>query len=235
MQISFSELCQSLVDEFAVALTMVKRTHPKVKVNSLKLAIGQTGQDLSVPHESEDANALILTNRYPGSESGWRLELEVGERGEATIEGVKRPMVSRTDPMILDIIAWEPVTVIDGISSKWSDFLTDFDITQVIDLARTNEPLLQEMTLKSNSLQVREFRQKVLLLKLPLPALAASNLRDKSLYEVLKSPIKEVQASFSSPATQTEIMYLFEALDLLNVVIDSRHLRKISLHQLLGL
>jgi len=42
MQMSLSELCQSLVDEFAIALTMLKRSHPTVKVNSLKLALGQT-------------------------------------------------------------------------------------------------------------------------------------------------------------------------------------------------
>ena len=235
MQISLSELCQSLVDEFAVALTMIKRTHPMVKVDSLKLNIGQTSQDLSTTSESETPEGLLLYNRYPGSESGWSLELELGEQPEAKIEGVTRPIVSRTDPTILDIIAWESVTVIDGISAKWSAFLKDFNISRVIDLARADAPLLQEMTLKSNNLKVREFRQKALLLKLPLPTLGASRLRDRSLHEILKSPMEEVQKSFLRPATPAEITYLFEALDLLNLVIDSRHLRKISLHQLLGL
>lgn len=235
MQISLSELCQSLVDEFAVALTMVKRSHPTVKVNSLKLALGQTGQDLAPGPDGQDVNALILDKRYPGSDSGWRLELNLGEQPEAKIEGVKRPIVSRTDAMVLDIIAWESVTVIDGISSKWRDFFADFHVIRVMDLARVDEEQLSGMILKSNSLQVREFRQKAFLLKLPLPALGVSDLQDKSLYDILKLPVNEVQESFRNPATPAEITYLFEALDLLNVVIDSRHLQKISLHQLLGL
>ena len=144
-------------------------------------------------------------------------------------------MVSRTAPMILDIIAWEPVAVIDGISLKWSEFLANFNITQVIDLARIDPALLEEMTLETNSLQVREFRQKVLLLKLPFPALTKSSLGKASIYEVLKSPLKKIEDSFSPPATRSEIRYLFEALDLLNVAIDNRHLKKIALDQLLGL
>lgn len=232
MQISLSELCQSLVDEFAIALTMVKRSHPTVKVNSLKLALGQTGQDLA---QGQDADPLILDNRYPGSDSGWRLELDLGERPQAKIEGVKRPIVSRTDAMVLDIIAEEPVTVIDGISSSWREFFANFHVTRVMDLARVDEGQLEKMILKSNSLQVREFRQKAFLLKLPLPALGASDLQNKSLYDLLKLPINEVQKSFLHPVTPAETTYLFEVLDLLNVVIDSRHLQKISLHQLLGL
>jgi len=232
---SLSELCQSLVDEFAVALTMIKRSHPTVKVNSLKLALGQTGEDLTPGPDGQDANALILDKRYPGSDSGWRLELELGEQPEAKIEGVKRPIVSRTDAMVLDIIAWEPVTVIDGISTRWRDFFADFDVTRVMDLARVDEGLLAGMILKSNSLQVREFRQKALLLKLPLPALGVSDLQDKSLYGILKLPVIKVKDSFRPSATPAEITYLYEVLDLLNVVIDSRHLQKLSLHQLLGL
>lgn len=232
MQMSLSELCQSLVDEFAIALTMLKRSHPTVKVNSLKLALGQTGQDIA---QGQDANALILDNRYPGSDSGWRLELDLGERPQAKIEGVKRPIVSRTDAMVLDIIADEPVTVIDGISSRWRDFFTNFHVTRVMDLVRVDERQLEKMILESNSLQVREFRQKAFLLKLPLPALGASDLQNKSLYDILKLPINEVQKSFRHPVTPAETTYLFEVLDLLNVVIDSRHLQKTSLHQLIGL
>ncbi|MDD4274444.1 MAG: hypothetical protein PHG14_12045 [Desulfobacter postgatei] len=232
MQMSLSELCQSLVDEFAIALTMLKRSHPTVKVNSLKLALGQTGQDIA---QSQDASALILDNRYPGSDSGWRLELDLGEQPQAKIEGVKRPIVSRTDAMVLDIIADEPVTVIDGISSRWRDFFANFHVTRVMDLVRVDQRQLEKMILESNSLQVREFRQKAFLLKLPLPALGASDLQNKSLYDILKLPINEVQKSFHHPVTPAETTYLFEVLDLLNVVIDSRHLQKTSLHQLIGL
>ena len=229
---SLSELCQSLVDEFAIALTMLKRSHPTVKVNSLKLALGQTGQDIA---QGQDANALILDNRYPGSDSGWRLELDLGERPQAKIEGVKRPIVSRSDAMVLDIIADEPVTVIDGISSRWRDFFANFHVTRVMDLVRVDERQLEKMILESNSLQVREFRQKAFLLKLPLPALGACDLQNKSLYDILQLPINEVQKSFRHPVTPAETTYLFEVLDLLNVVIDSRHLQKTSLHQLIGL
>lgn len=232
MQISLSELCQSLVDEFAIALTMLKRSHPTVKVNSLKLALGQTGQDIA---QGQDANALILDKRYPGSDSGWRLELDLGERPQAKIEGVKRPIVSRTDAMVLDIIADEPVTVIDGISSRWRDFFANFHVTRVMDLVRVDERQLEKMILESNSLQVREFRQKAFLLKLPLPALGVSDLQNKSLYDILKLTTNEVQKSFRHPVTPAETSYLFEVLDLLNVVIDSRYLHKTSLHQLLGL
>lgn len=235
MQISFTQLCQSLVDEFTVALTMIKRSHPSVKVRSVKLNIGQTEQDISAPKDNEEPNSLILTSRYPGSESGWRLEMELGERSEATFDGVKRPLVSRTAPMILDMFAWEPVTVIDGISSKWSSFLSVFDITQVIDLARIKESLLHQITVASNSLQVREFRQKALLLELPVPALSPSALGNKSLYGVLRSPLAEVQKSFNRPTTLAEMESLYEVLDILNVVIDNRKLRKIPLQQLIDI
>ena len=233
-KMSLAEFCQALVDEFAVALVMVKRSHPNVAVRSVSINIGQTEQDFTDPKENgETGSKLLLSDRYPGSEKGWQLQLELGERPVATFAGVERPLASRTAATVLDLIRDRPLTVIDGISTRWSRFFANFGITRLIHLARLEEPKLREIIAESNSLLVREFRQKVLLLKLPLPALPSSGLGDKSLHELLRLPMREVQENFSRPVTRSEVAAFFEVLDILNVVIDSRFLRKIPFHELL--
>lgn len=233
-QMSLGDLCLSLADEFAVALVTVKRSHPNVRVNAVTLNIGQTRQALETPADTQDAAPLIPADRYPGSETGWQLQLELGEQQAATLADVKRPLAGRTAATALDMVAWEPLSVIDGISTKWSRFLTGFNINQVIDLARIEEPLLQEIIAESNSLHIRKFRQKVFLLKIPVPPLPFSEFGEKSLYDLLRLPVADVQQSFSRTVTENEVTALFELLDILNIVIDSDVLRKISLHQLLG-
>jgi hypothetical protein len=233
-QMSLGDLCLSLADEFAVALVTVKRSHPNVRVNAVTLNIGQTRQALETPADTQDAGPLILSDRYPGSEAGWQLQLELGEKQAATVAGVKRPLAGRTDATALDLVAWEPLSVIDGISTGWSRLLAGFNINQVIDLARIEAPLLQEIIAETNSLHIRKLRQKVLLLKIPVPPLPFSDFGEKPLYDLLRLPVADVQQSFSRTVTQNEITALFELLDILNIVIDSDVLRKISLHQLLG-
>lgn len=233
-QISLGELCRSLADEFAVALVTVKRSHPHVTVNSVKFNIGQTSRNPDDTNDIEGTAPFISRDRYPGSEAGWQLQLDLGEKPAATFEGVKRPLVSRTAPTALDIVAWEPVTVIDGISTGWGRFFAGFEIYQIIDLARVEEPLLQKMVAESNNLLVREFRQKALLLQLPVPSLPVCLLGERSLHDILKLSMTEVEKSFSRRVTHNEVAALFEVLDIFNVVIDNRMLRKISLRQLLG-
>lgn len=234
-QISLGELCLSLADEFAVALVTVKQSHPNVRVNAVKIKIGQTRQELNHPDDTqEEAAPLILKDRYPGSETGWMLQLELGEKQSATVAGVHRPFAVRTAATALDMVAWEPLSVIEGISTEWSRFFAGFNIHQIMDLVRLEEPLLQKMIVSSNSLNPRKFRQKVLLLKIPIPPLPSSDFGEKPLSDVLRLPMTEVRQSFCRTVTQNEINSLFEVLDIFNIVLDNYMLRRITLHQLLG-
>ncbi|MFU8769031.1 MAG: hypothetical protein ACNA7H_04790, partial [Desulfotignum sp.] len=119
------------------------------------------------------------------------------------------------------------------ISTQWSRVLAAYGIIHVKDLARLDDPLLLKIISESNSLQVRKFRQKVLLLKIPVPSLPVSAVGDKSLYDLLKTSMAVVQQSFSRSVTPGEVAALFEMLDILNLVVDSYLLRRITLHQLL--
>lgn len=229
-QLSLSDLCQSLVDEFAATLVMVKRSHPTVLVRSVKLKLGQA----KAPVAAENLSPLILKERYPGSEKGWQLQLELGERSAATIEGVQRPLVHPYAPTALDLVAEYPLTVIDGINTKWSQLFAEFDLTRVRHLARLDESELHKIIDHSRSLLVREFRQKVLLLQLPVPALPHSSLHELSLYKVLRLTTNELHEGFGKQRVSlSQITSLFEVLDILNIVIDTNILKKIPLRQLL--
>lgn len=233
--ISFAELCRSLVEEFAVALVTVKRSHPHVRVRSIKLNIGQTEEDIA-PHEENGVEPAtpLLAERYQGIEKGWQLQLEMGEQPSATFAGIERPLPSRTAATVLDFFAEQPLTVIDGISTSWERFFAAFGLTQLRHLARLEGPKLTEIMADGGNLRVREFRQKALLLKLPPPALPPSNLGEKSLYDLLHLPLDMVQKSFTRPVTRAEVAALYEMLDILNVVVDCRLLRQTPLHELLN-
>ena len=231
---SIAELCRVLVDEFAVALVMVKRSHPNVRVRSVTLGIGQGEEDFAASENSEDiGNTPLLADRYPGSEKGWQLKLELGERTAASFAGVERPLPARTAATVLDLVADQPLSAIDGISTSWARFFAEFEITELIHLARLTDAQLQELIKASNSLRVREFRQKVLLLRLPLPGLPPSRFGDTSLDEVLRLPSQTLQESFPRTVTRDEVDSLFEVLDMLNLVIDNRLLRRFNLQELL--
>ena len=234
IQISFGDLCKSLVDEFAVALVMVKRSHPGVRVRSVKLKLGQTPAAEPPTDEPSAVTPLILTERYPGSDQGWLLQLELGEGNAATFAGVKRPLVNPYAPTALDLVAEYPLSAIDGISDKWSQLLAGYDLTRVRHLARLDDAELHKIVAETSSLLVREFRQKVLLLQLPVPALPHSTLDTLSLCQILRTPTAELHQRLGRQRVSLlQVEALLEVLDTLNVVIDSRILKKIPLRQLL--
>jgi len=231
-KISLTELCRTLVDEFAVALAAVKRSHPSVTVRSATVGIGQNEEDItSFGNNGGNGPRLLLSDSYPGSENGWQLKLEMGEKPAATIGGVDYPLTDRPTPMLLDIVGTRPLDVIDGISSKWSHFFENLGIKSLDQLARLEEPGLREIVTECSSLRVREFRQKVLLLTLPLPILPSSGLDDISIHELLYMPLQSIQSSFAKITSPERLNSLLEMLDILNVVFDSRFLRKIKLRE----
>lgn len=233
-RMSFTELCQSLVEEFAVALVTVKRSHPNIRVRSVQLSIGQTTEDIAA-HEANgvELSPPLLAGRYRGIEKGWQLQLEMGEQSSATFAGIKRPLPSRTAATMLDCFAGQPLTVIDGISSSWERFFAAFGLTELRHLARLEDPELADIMAEGGNLRVREFRRKALLLQLPLPALPPSSFGNSSLYDLLHLPMKEVRQSFSRPVTRAEVAALYEMLDILNVAVDYRLLRRTPLNELL--
>lgn len=232
LQISVGDLLRSLTHEFAVALTLVKRSHPSVLVHSVRLKLGQLPED--APEMDEPLPSLILPDRYPEIDKGWQIELELDEKASASLQGKRLPIPSLDMPTTLDLFAEHPISAIQGIDVEWSQFFTDFDILKIRHLAGLEEPLLQTMTAQSHSLLPREFRQKALLLKMPLPALPDSALNELSIYDLLLLPATELHEKLGIRLVSvTEVRDLIELLDLLNIVIDSAVLRKTSLSELL--
>lgn len=232
LQISLGDMLRSITQEFAVALTLVKRSHPSVLVRSVKLKLGQSPED--APELDEPPPPLILPDRYPEVDKGWQIELELGEKASASLQG-KPILMPRLDaPTALDTFAEHSISAIQGIDVKWSQFFTDFDIIKIRHLAGLEEPLLQTMTAQSRSLLPREFRQKALLLKMPLPALPDSAINKSSIYNLLLLPVKELHEKLGMRLISlTEVRDLLELLDLLNLVIDSAVLRQTKLSELL--
>ena len=233
LQISLGDLLRLITQEFAVGLAMVKRSHPSVLVHSVKLKLGQSPED--APEMDQLPPSLILPDRYPAIDKGWQVELELGEKASASLQG--RPLLTPSLDVqtAFDIFAEHPISAIKGIDAKWSQFFTGFEILKVRHLAGLDESLLQTMTAQSRSLQPREFRQKALFLKIPLPVLPVSALKELLIYDLLLLPATELHEKLGLRLVSlTEVRDLIELLDLLNLVIDSAVLRKTNLSELIN-
>lgn len=229
LQLTLGDLLRSVTQEFAVALTLVKRSHPSVLVRSVKLKLGQSPED--APEVDEPPPPLVLPDRYPEIDKGWQLELELGERTSANLQGKPLAMMpSLNVPTAFDAFARESISILKGISVKWADFFAGFDVLEIRQLAALEPSLLQTMTAESRSLLPREFRQKALLLKTPLPALPDAVSQELPVYELLQLSATELHEKLGIRLLSlTETRDLIDVLDILNLVIDSAVLRKVSL------
>jgi len=61
IEISIGDLCTSLINEFAISLDLVRRSHPTVVVQSAKLRLGQVSdQELDSPTETDTRPQTLL-------------------------------------------------------------------------------------------------------------------------------------------------------------------------------
>ena len=235
IQLSLGELCKLVIQEFADALDVVRRTHPKVAVRSVKLKIGQVDETQKPTEENASSPELLLTQRYKGIGKGWLMELDLGERLAATLKGEPQDLPGVYIPTALDLFTEHPLKVIKGINSEWSQFFADFEITRVRHLARMDDQRLQQLIATSHSMRPREFHRKAMLLDIAVPPLPKSNLHDQSLYQLLALSVDQAHQAFGiEQVALSEVVSLYELLEVLTIVIDSRLLRQTSLAQLLA-
>jgi hypothetical protein len=214
-------------------MVMVRRSHPSVVVHSIKLNLGQIPEIDIDANTSGQPSSLIMADRYPESVNGWQLQLDLGENPTTTFAGIRRPLPKPLAATALDLFSDEPVTNIDGISHKWNEILARFKIIRIRDLARLNDSELQKIISENRNIKIREFRQKVLLLELPLPALPHSSLDESSLYQLLFLSQEELHQQLGkNRVSMSEIEELIEFLDILSLALDSRFMKKIPFSQL---
>jgi hypothetical protein len=234
IQISLGETFKLLVQEFEDALSLVKRSHPTVAVRSVKVNIGQADEQAAGEEEPAPAPELILSDRYPGIDKGWQLQLELGERPAASLKGVPQQLPGVYVPTALDLYTEHPIGIIKGIDAEWTQFFAHFEISRVRHLARMDDQTLQELVAARHSLKPREFRCKAGLIETSIPLLPKSDLDGKTLYQLLLLSMEEVHEAFGVKRTAlSEVTALYGLLENLTVAIDSRILQQTRLSQLL--
>jgi hypothetical protein len=238
IHISFGEMFKVLVHEFKDALAIVKRSHPSITVRSVKMNIGQL-DDVSPEENDEKAppqTDLILKDRYPGIDKGWQLELEMGERPSASLNGIPQRPSNIYIPTALDYFSECPLGIIKGIDTQWTQFFASFEIYRVRHLARMDGQTLQKINAEKKSLKPCEFRHKAGLLDTPIPTLPESILNEKSLFNLLLFPRNDAhQALGTERVTSSEVAALYDLLEKLNLAIDTHIFHQTNLSQLLEL
>ena len=229
-QISISSLCKSLVEEFTYSLAIIKRSHPATRVNSVKFRLGQSEEQLNTTERS----AILLRDRYPQSSKGWEIELDLGENSQITFQGNQQKSVDFEAPHLLDLVADFPLHCIDGVNKIWQNKLADHNLLLIKDLSRLQNDEVHSLAQDCRSLKVREFYQKVQLLKHPLPVIPRlSDDKDISVISWLKMSAADIQACFAKNViTDSDVGDIVAALDLLNLALDNATLQKMTVEQL---
>jgi len=232
IHLSFGDMLKGIVLEFSHALTLVKQSHPSVTVRSVKLNIGQEPQPEEGQPTDTPNKAALLLNRYPGSEKGWLMEVELGEGGQAAIDKVRVPLADSAGPTALDIFGTMGPAAIKGIDRDWKRILAEVEITRVSQLARMDDRVLVKLVQENRSILPREFKRKARMLELHLPPLPRSVPARLDIYRLLQLPENDLYSLMAGALSIIEIRALIDFLEILNIVLDSDLLRTVYLDQL---
>lgn len=228
-ELSFGDLLGRLVHEFTVAIPLVKRNNPTVRLHSVKLSIGQK----EAPSPSEHGSSLLLSERYSNLDDGWRLELELGEEGDhSRLDDLEHP-VTRRYRSALDFFGMSSTTIIKGIDKGWQAKLAELGVSTVIQLVNMEDLSLKEIMERHRSVLPREFRGKARLLDTPLPPLSSERLKKLHVYDLAYVTGEELtQLIGIHHMSAAETVMLSPLIDTLFTAVDTGFLKKVNLGEL---
>lgn len=223
--LDFQSLAVLVESELAAALAEAQRRAEELglEVTSIGVKLGQ-GQ----PYVSENGSLSKLTligDRYPVSQRGWMLELEVEPRSRPKGLGLDAPTARA-------IFSPLPTSVVKGVNTQRRKQLSTWGISSVGELAQLDDVSTQRI-LRRQFTSILELQAKARFTLLSLPILPKSAADGRSILHLasLSEPGLE-QLLGPRRVSKTIVRLLADYLAHLVVAIDTKVLRSIRFGRL---
>jgi len=218
---SMGDFVTLLVREISQSLSLARYEARLIQVQRVRVRFGEPGGSDSV-----------IVNRYPFMANGWDVELEMGSRIQARLDGELLPPVAEK-PKLLDNLGDHPISDIKGVNTDWAGFFRQHKMTTIRSLAMLSMTGLQALARQRKSVKLWEVHAKARLLECEIPFFPSTPLDHETLYTLLKMPSATLLNRAGVHQTSTaEIERLSDTMELLAVVVDARVLQAMKLSQL---